>query len=565
MKLVFKLSKKFIIGALVVLVAGGIVFAKSRTAKVTYVTENVSRGAVVHEVNVTGSIAPFKKIDLQPEVSGKVIAVHVTEGDEVKAGDVLIELDARDAQTRIASQRAAIDASRARLAQLVSGATAQELASAQAAVATARSRRDAAVSAKADTQTAYDNAVASADAQMASKLDTMLLGYSDALTAATDAIERLSNPMFTTDGFLTISSLNAIAEGDAVATRLTAKAKLAHMGSSVASVKATGTSVVALDAYAAIVVDLEAVKTHLAADRTVLVYATGLSSTTLATYQANVNAALSSVDAALQSLSAAKSAIGLQEQANTSAVANAKAALSAAASSLETSEKSLLQAQSDLALTASGSRPEAIAAQRALVAADEATLNGLLTDLSKRSIVAPLDGVVTQVSVDPGETVSPAAIAVTINGKGKFEMVANVSEVDIALVAVGQPVRVTLDAFPATEVWTGKVSFIDPAEKVVEGVIFYETKMVFDQEDERLRSGMTANIDIETARREDVLRVPLRALREADGKTTVKVLVADAPVDRDVTTGIEDDDVIEVVSGVSEGEAVIVGSSADKK
>lgn len=563
MKLAFKLSKKLVIGVLTVAVVGGIVVAKSRPAKVTYETETVSRGTVVREVNVTGSIAPFKRIDLQPEVSGKVTAVLVTEGDEVKAGDALIRLDARDAETRVASQRAAVDAARARLAQLVAGATAQELSSAEAAVATARSRRDAAVSAKADAQTSYDNTVARTDAQMAGKLDAMLLAYGDALTAASDAMERLTGPLFTTDGFLTISSLNAIAEGDAVATRITAKAKLAHMTASVASVQSLGTSMAALDAYPGIVDDLDAVKAHLVTDRTVLVYATGLSETTLATYQANVNAALSAIDAALQSLSAGKSALSLQEQSNTDEIATAKAALSSAAFAVETAEKSLLQAQSDLALTASGSRPEAIAAQRALVAADEATLNGLLNDLAKRVILAPLDGVVTEVNVEPGETVSPSAVAVTINGKGRFEIVANISEVDIAKIAVGQSVRITLDAFPLTEVWAGKVAFIDPAEKVLEGVIFYETKIVFDQEDERLRSGMTANLDIETARREDALRVPIRALAEKDGKTSVRVLVNEAPEERAVATGIEDDEYAEVLSGLAEGDVVVTGSSEE--
>ncbi len=554
-------SKKVMFSALAVVAVGGIAFAMTREPEITYETLAADRGPVVQEVSVTGSIAPFKRIDLQPEVVGRVTVVHVTEGDEVVTGDVLIELDARDVQSRIASQRAAVDSARARLAEAVAGATPQEVAASEAAVATARSRRDAAISAEADAQITYANAVSRADAQMAGKLDAFLLAYGDAVTAATDAIDRLSAPLFTTDNFLTFTSLNAIAETNAIATRTAAKAKLVHLVPTVATVKLVGTSAAALDAYAGIVSDLVAVKTHLEAARTVLSSASGISSSTLATYQANVGSAIASVDATLQTLAAGKASVDLQTQVSANDIANAQAALSSAAFAVDTAEKSLLQAQADLSLRTSGSRPEAIASQRALVAAEEAALSGLLTELSKRRILSPLDGVITRVGVEPGETAQPSVVAVTVNGKGRFEIVANVSEVDIAKIAIQQPVRITLDAFPISEIWTGTIAFIDPAEKVLEGVIFYQTKVVFDVEDERLRSGMTANLSIEAARRDDVVRVPLRALRERDGKTYVEVLTDGAPVEREVTLGIENNQHAEVISGLSEGELVVTGTN----
>ena len=556
-------SKKVIISSIAVIAIGGIIFASTRKAKIAYETETIDRGPVVHEVTVTGSVAPFKKISLQPEVSGRVSKVNVTEGSEVKAGDVLIEIDSRDISARVASQKAATDSARARLAELVSGATPQELALSEAAVASARSKRDAAVSAKTDAQTGYGNTVAKADTQMSSKLDALLLDYDDAYTSAKDAIDRLTSQMFTTNDFLTFSTISATAENTAISTRGVARIKLANLASLVAAAKATGSADLAVSSHAAAAADLVAVKAHLEACRTALGFTSGLSSTTLTTYQSNVSAGLTSLDAVISSLSLSKSAVDLQIRLNTSDISNSQATLSAATYAVDASEKALAQAEADLSLRRSGNRAEVIAAQRANVAAQDATLAGLYADLAKRQIIAPLAAVVTNVSVSVGETASPTVPAVVLNAHGKFEIVANVSEVDIARVKVGQPIDITLDAFPASEHWSGKVAFVDPAEKVVEGVIFYETKFVFDKEDERVRSGMTANISIETDRRDNVVRVLLRALKEKKGKPYVEVMGADGlPQEKDLEIGVENNQYSEVLSGLAEGDKVIVGSSA---
>lgn len=572
-----KIRKKTAISLLVAaVVVTGVVVAVTRRANVAYETERVDRGTVVQEVSVTGSIAPSMKISLQPEAVGKVARVAVTEGTEVKSGDVLVAIDARDILARIASQRAAINSARARLAELAAGATEGELALATTAVATAESRRDSAIAAKADAQIAlanaqsnYDNVAAKAVTLTSSKLETLLLDYGKALTDATDAVERLSSPMFTNNDLLTFSTTNFSAEVEARNTRVDAKASLVDLAASVAAAKSAGTAEAALAAYPSIAADLNSVKAHLEADREVLNYANGIPSSTIDSYKLNVSAGLSSINAIIQTLNNDKSTVDLQVKINQSdetnaqiALSNAQAALTSATFAVETAEKSLAQAQADLALKTTGTRPEVIAAQRARVEAEEATLSSLFADLAKRSIIAPIDGIVTEVTAEVGETVQPSQVVVTLNARDKFEIVANISEVDIASIKLGQPVTITLDAFPTTETWAGKVITIHPAEKVVEGVIFYEIKIVFEQEDERLKSGMTANLDIETGRRENALRVPLRALRSTPGRTFVEVLVDGKPVERDVKVGIENSRTAELLEGLREGEDVVVSSTA---
>ena len=557
-------------------IVGGIVFAATRKPAISYETEKVDRGTVVQEVSVTGSITPSKKISLQPEVGAKVTAVFVSEGDLVKAGDVLVQLDSKDVLARIASQRAALNSARARLAELAAGATPQEIALAETAVATAVSRRDSAISAKADAAVAltnarsnYDNVTAKTETLTSNKLEVLLLDYDQALTDAKDAVERQSGPMFTNNDQLTFSSTNFAAETLARGTRTEAKAKLVDLAVSVAYAEAGGTSEAALAAYPAISADLASVKAHLEADREVLNYANGIPTATVTTYQLNVSSALTSMGAISQKLNNDKSAVDLQVKLNQAdvtaaqiALSNAEAGLSAANFATDTAEKALAQANADLMLRKTGTRQEVLNAQRARVEAEEATLSSLLADLTKRKIISPIDAVVTEVAAEVGETVQPSQIIVTLNAKDKFEIVANISEVDIASIAVGQAVAVTLDAFPTAEKWSGRVITINPAEKVVEGVIFYETKILFDKEDARLKSGMTANLDIETGRRENAIRVPLRALRSTPGRTYVEVLVDGKPQERDVKVGIENSRTAELLEGLREGEVVVVSSTA---
>ncbi len=553
---------------------GGVVAWRVTRSGVSYETATVARGSVVEVVSVTGSIAPKTKYDLQPEVSAKIAQIPVVEGQDVKAGDLLIKLDTKDIDAKIAAQKAAIDQAQAQLNGLLAGPTAQDLQLSQAAVDTAQAQLNAAISAESDAKVALANAQdnlsnsqTKADTLLASKLSSLSLDYDNDVTVAGDAINRLTNPLFTSTDLLAFIATDAQSEVNATGTRGQARSALDAMQTAVASAKSAGTAAAVEAAYNTVYSSLLTVKLHADACAQVLNYAS-LSATTLATYQLNVSTAQSSLDAASQALAADKNSYDLQKRLNALdvnaaqiALTNAQSALTNAARGIDTAKSALAQAQAAYDLKKTGARPEDIAAQRAQVGVQQAALVGLQAELAKRMILAPMDSIVTDVPVNVGDTVSPGMTAVSLMTTGKFEIVANISEVDIAKVKVGQTVNITLDAFATGEKWTGKVLSIQPAEKVVEGVIFYETKIVFDQEDPRLRSGMTANLDIEVARKDDALRVPLRALQETAGQEYVQVLVNGKPVNRNVTTGIESADYAEVTSGLSEGDSVVVSSS----
>ncbi|PJA85096.1 MAG: hypothetical protein CO143_03025 [Candidatus Moranbacteria bacterium CG_4_9_14_3_um_filter_45_14] len=122
--------------------------------------------------------------------------------------------------------------------------------------------------------------------------------------------------------------------------------------------------------------------------------------------------------------------------------------------------------------------------------------------------------------------------------------------------------RITFDAFSADEIVLAKVADIATSATIIQDVVSYVVKFELSTSDARLKDGMTANIDIETARRDNVLMVPFRALTKENGKTYAEVKQADGTFVRtEVKTGLEGDDgTIEIKSGLKEGDEVTIGS-----
>ncbi|MFH1046797.1 MAG: efflux RND transporter periplasmic adaptor subunit [Patescibacteria group bacterium] len=570
-------KKMVVITVAAIAVVALIIYAATRKPAVEYELYEVDHGEVVEVISATGSIAPSSKIELQPEVSGKVAELAVKEGDEVKKGDLLIRLESGDINAQLLAQQASLASARARLAELEAGATAQELLIAESAVQTAEARLTASETAKLDAVLALENANknldntrAKAETQKELKLTQFLSDMENAYNTSNDAVNRLTDPLFNSQNFMTISVSSSQAESDAVGSRSSAKSALPYIETAWRAAAASATEENITAQSMAMMPHLISVKIHLDNVVTALNYSIGLDSTVQSTYRLNASTALSGVTAAIQALDNDSSGLVLQDRLSEAeiisaeiVVSNAQTALNAADNVIRTNERLLLETQASLELRRTGTRQEIITSQRALVSAESARLAGLQNEAQKRRLVAPADSTVTQISAEVGETVSPSQTAVLLNAKGNFEVTANISEIDIARLTVGDSVEITLDAFSDEDIWTGTVVAIRPAETVIDSVIFYKTTIRFDVEDERLRSGMTANLDIETDRQDSTLRIPVRALRQRNGDTFVEVMGGDGAITEvDVTIGLETDDYLEVLSGVSAGDSVVVYTSA---
>jgi len=146
----------------------------------------------------------------------------------------------------------------------------------------------------------------------------------------------------------------------------------------------------------------------------------------------------------------------------------------------------------------------------------EGALQKAKADLDHCTITSPIDGIVISRNVDVGQTVAASLQAPIIfqiaNDLSKMQIDANVAEADVGGVAVDQDVDFTVDAFP-TRTFQGKVTQVRNAPITVQNVVTYDTVIGVNNPDPKLKPGMTANVSIVAAHRDETLKIPNSALR----------------------------------------------------
>jgi len=159
----------------------------------------------------------------------------------------------------------------------------------------------------------------------------------------------------------------------------------------------------------------------------------------------------------------------------------------------------------------------------------------------KARVTAPMSGIVIRKEIDLGQTVTSGVssfgegtVMFTVADLKSLIIRVNLNEVDIAKVRVGQPVRVTLDAYPQ-KIFTGKVHFVAPAAKMVDKIKIFEIEIALDQLDESFRTGMSANVEILGDRRARAVSIPLEALQRRQGQTVVYRLKRDLKAEQIAT------------------------------
>ncbi|HEY3159123.1 MAG TPA: efflux RND transporter periplasmic adaptor subunit [Vicinamibacterales bacterium] len=158
----------------------------------------------------------------------------------------------------------------------------------------------------------------------------------------------------------------------------------------------------------------------------------------------------------------------------------------------------------------------ALKSAQAMVTQARAALNQNQVNLGHTIIAAPIDGIVISRNVDVGQTVAASMSAPTLfviaQDLAHMQVSASIDESDIGRIAPGQPVTFRVDAYP-TEMFRGTVSQVRLDSKTEQNVVSYTTMIDVPNEDLKLKPGMTANVTVQTAMNENVLRVPNAALR----------------------------------------------------
>lgn len=596
------------IGGVVILVGGSALFSSGGEA-ITVSTEQVRRGDIVQTVDVTGEVESLQDIDLSFATSGPVAALLFEVGDRVSVGDTIAYLDAGELSADVARAQALLD-------QQLAGATDEEIAVSEAQVAVTAA---ALASAQADLLikeadvlrvTASAGASVTSASLVADKAQddltrTLVANDLAVVQAREDFLLSLEGGSVTVRGALSdadqiLGRENSL-QNNGCESVLGRQDPTTVSAANFAFDNAATARDVAEDAIYALTAfssdaNISAAQLLLEdalnkASDTLLYVAQALDQTVSDTASCSlddINTYKTTIETSRDALQSDAASVANAEQAYTLAQSNAETSELAAQNALEAATQSFAAAQiaeeNDIAVAqalvtiaeatvtsreadvaqAEASLAQVKASPRAVdLASLRADVVGAQARYAKSIIVSPIDGILTDLVADIGEQVSAGVAFATVHADaGQFKIPIDISESDIAKVSIGDVATVTFDAFGDDRVFPAVVGAINPAEKMIEGVVFYEATIVLsgDESATDVRSGMSADVTIQTAESLGALYVSQRAVLEEGGVKYVRIPLEKAGdfEKRTVTVGMRaDDGLLEILTGVSEGETII--------
>jgi len=505
----FKKRKKLSIISIIIIIVVIIllVVLPGEDTKIEFLV--IERGDLIQEVGITGKVQPKVEVDLAFEISGKVSKVNVGVGDHVQEGNQLVVLNNQKLYADLRKAQATQRAEELELEEMLLGTREEDI----------KIKETELEQAKLALSNYYE--------------DTENI-LTDSYNKADDAINKQIDAFFINDYTstpdLSFSTSDQSAEFDAEFKRYLSGIALSELKTIKDNLSDEEKEIEqALDDSDEKIKIIESFLSRVGD----ALNSANLSASTISTYKASLNTARSNVNTALSNIEDHIQDIFSQKVA-------------------------IQKIQDELNLKLAGSTPQAIAAQEAVIDGAKANVSKIQAQIAETIIRSPVEGVVTKQEAKVGEIVGAQESIVSVISDGSFEIEADIPEADIATVKVDDMAEVTLDAYGDEVIFTAHIVMIDPAETMIEGVASYKTKLYFDNEDARIRPGMTANLDIITARLVNVIAVPRRTVVTKNGQKFVRILEGEIITERDVITGLSGiAGNIEIIEGLNEGDKVV--------
>ncbi len=524
-----------------IVVFSSIMYAK-RDTKLAYESFKVERGDVVSKVGVSGSVQPLDDYKLSFEQQGRVGRIFAKVNDIVKKGQLLATLQNADIGADIAGAMARLDAERTRLSQHD-----VEIASAESRLSELRSgsRPEEILIKKTQLETReteYDKTIR----------DTLYV-MRDAQLDSAYVVESTLGGFFrgqqSSSYHLSYQTCDVQHTTNVEWERFLRGEDIKEWEKKNSELKVTNS----FDAQSGLLYGLNKIA--------MLEMLVSDISQTLFDDCTRTNSSLdmfrTSLDSARARIASIRSAMRIHQQLLIQKQNAYQQARSEYELVLEGPRKEVIEQQESAVASAKIAREQ----QRAYVKQQEAGVALMRARAIHTIIVSPIAGKIVQSDVRVGEIASPGKIVFRIQSDGVYEIETFIPEVDIADVHTLDSALVTLDAYGRSVEFAASVISIESAETMKEGVPTYKTILHFDDADERIKSGMTANVDIVTARAVHVLKIPLRAISFQQTFPVVKVMnnVGEI-VEKNVLVGLKGTDgLVEIYEGViQEGDILVI-------
>ncbi|MBP3361411.1 MAG: efflux RND transporter periplasmic adaptor subunit [Clostridia bacterium] len=447
-------------------------------------------------VTYTGEIKASESVSISSKVSAKAKTVYFQEGDYVKAGAVLAKLDDTDVALSLKQAEASYNSAVANYNMVVNSSTKQAAVSAEQNLNAAQLSYDSALSNYNREKELYEQN---------SSIKLAEQSYNDAVTAYNRQKELYDN------NTTIISAQNAVTTAQ---QNLERTKQLFDMGAA---------SQVELD--------------------------------TAETTAANAQAALdSAVSGAKTQLDSAYSAMKNAEENYKTTKISASAAFENAENALKNAENALKNAKENIQLTKVSSR-ESISTAAANVEASKASLATARNTMNNTAITAPISGFIASKSINEGQMVPQGAEIFSIKNADNVDAEISVTEAVIPYITVGTPARITIKSADMEEK-EGTVTLVNSVKDQATGM--YTVRVSIPNPGNEIKVGMFADISLTVQQSNSSVVIPSDSLLQEDDEMYVYVANGNTAEKRVVLLGIQNSDYSEILSGVEEGEDVVV-------
>lgn len=489
----------------------------------------VKKGTLISSISGTGQVSASNQVDIKSKVSGDALFIGVLNGQEVKAGTLIAQVDARDALINLESAKISLE-------KLIKPADAVSL------LQTENALEDAKLSKKQN----EDNLVKSYD----DGFNTVANGFLD----MPDIMTGLNDLLNASNGYLNDGNVRSFGDtardyrNKASESYFDAKAKydanLIHYKNLSRTSATTSIESLIAETYETVKTTAEAIKNSKNTIDYMRSIQTANSRGDSATAQSNLNSWTSKTNTHLLNLLSIKNSI-----------ANLKDALLSSSRDIAQKTESLIKLKT-------GADPLDIRSQELSLRQKEYAYQDYF-------IRVPFDGTIAKLNVKKTDAVSGGTIVATLITKQKTAEI-SLNEIDAAKIKIGQKANLTFDAIDGLSI-TGKVTDMDLVGTVTQGVVTYTIKISFDTQDDRIRPGMSVSAAIITDVAQDTLIVTSSAIKSQNGDSYVEVFDRAVPQSegaqgitspipprqQPVGIGISNDTSIEIISGLKEGDLIV--------
>jgi HlyD family secretion protein len=549
----FALSHKILsIVILIIIVSSPFVinYLFPKKATVNYVTQAVKKANIDVAITGTGQVSSLKNVSLVSEVSSDVTGVYVTEGEKVNQGDLLFKTDSTDAIQSVKNAELALESAKLSLEELQKPVDELTILQSENSLIDAQNSKSKAAS---DLEKAYDDGF--------TEISNTFLDLPSVMTGLNSVLfSKTINPSGSQQNIdYYATAINYYDErgtqyrDDAYNKYIAAKKSYddnlaVYKTTSRFSDKTTIETLIS-ETYDTTKSIAETIKS---ANNLVEFY-----KYTLSDRQQSYNL---TADTHLSSLSGYSSKVNN----HISNLLSAKTTIVDDKDSIISADRSIKVKELSLEDVKDGATDLEIRTQQLAINQKQQALDQANITLAKYSIRAPFSGIVSSVDVSRGDSVNSGTVMGAII-TDKMIATVTLNEVDIAKIKVGQKVKLTFDALDNVVV-DGEVAEVDAVGTVSQGVVSYTVKISFTTDNESIKPGMSISASIITESVADVLTVPSSAVKTMGQKSYVEVMNSNKVIERKtVEIGITNDTLIEIKSGIVEGDKVVTSTTTSTK